>query len=96
VSVQRYDTAALRDLERSLADLAQYCQTLQHHAEGASQQAAAVWSGAASLEFMHKVSVWSAGAAVMHDGAVDLQTWVAAAASNYEAAQTSASSVWAG
>ncbi|GAB3127786.1 hypothetical protein [Glaciibacter psychrotolerans] len=96
MSVQRHDTAALRDLERSLADLAQFCQTLQLHAEGASQQATAAWGGAASLEFMHKVTVWSAGATVMREGAVDLQTWVAAAATNYEAAQTRASSAWAG
>ncbi|TFD61612.1 hypothetical protein E3T39_06110 [Cryobacterium suzukii] len=96
MSVQRHDAAQIRAVEQALADLAEYCAVLQGHAEGASGQATAAWSGAASVEFLQKVSVWSAGAAVMHAGAVDLQAWAGEAASNYEAAQSSASITWAG
>lgn len=96
MSLQRHDVAQIRAVEQALADLAEYCAVLQGHAEGASGQATAAWSGAASVEFVQRVAVWSAGATVMHAGAVDLQAWAAAAATNYEAAQSSASTMWAG
>ncbi|GAB3632176.1 hypothetical protein ACNPNP_14030 [Microbacterium sp. AGC85] len=91
-----YETGDIRGLESALKQLQGYCSDLQAHAMAATAAVDSQWQGVANAEFVNSVQVWQVGASVLTSHAEFLATWAGAAATEYETAQTSMTSNWAG
>lgn len=91
-----YETGDIRGLESALKQLQGYCGDLQVQAMAASSAVGGQWQGLANAEFVNAVQVWQVGATILTSHAEYLATWAGEAASQYETAQTSMTSNWAG
>lgn len=91
-----YEAGDIRGLESALKQLQGYCGDLQAQAMGATAAVDAQWQGIANAEFLNAVQVWQVGATILTGHAEFLATWAGEAATQYETAQSSLTSNWAG
>ena len=91
-----YETGDIRGLESALKQLQGYCADLQVQAMAATTAVTGQWQGIASTEFVASVQTWQVGATVLTAHAEFLAQWAGEAATQYEQAQSSMKSSWAG